>query len=487
MAMAAPEGTHVLGEATLAEFRGQVLGSVISPGDPDYDSARQTWNHVADRHPALVVCCSGTADVISTVGFARSEGLPVAVRGGGHSIAGLSACDGGVIVDLSQMTAVHVDQRRGRALAQGGTTWRRFDRETQAHGLATPGGRVSSTGIGGFTLGGGIGHLLRKYGLACDNLLAAEVVTADGEQVRASAEENTDLFWALRGGGGNFGVVTAFELALHRVGPIVLGGVVYYPAAQAAQVLAGWRDATACAPDELTTLVNLTTAAPAPSLPRDMQGEKVAALVVCWAGSQEDGEEAVRPLRTLGTPLADLIGPMPYLALQQLVDPLWGPGAANYFTSAFLDRLPDAAIQTFADAFQRSAGLPAWCELHIHQMGGAMARIPSGATAFSQRRPPYLINCITRTPTAAGFAASRAWARATRDAMARFGTGQMYVNFTGEADQAETRACYPPTTRERLATVKGRYDPANLFRFNQNIRPVLADDYREPPSAPPTR
>ena len=229
MAMTTPEGTHVLGEATLAELREQVLGPVITPSDPDYDKARQIWNHVTGRHPALIVRCSGVADVISAVGFARSEGLPVTVRGGAHSVAGLSACDGGVVVDLSQMTAVHVDQRRGRGLAQGGATWRRFDHETQVHGLATPGGRVSSTGIGGFTLGGGIGHLLRKHGLACDNLLAAEMVTADGALVRASAEENTDLFWALRGGGGNLGVVTLFELALHRVGPTILGGVIYYP------------------------------------------------------------------------------------------------------------------------------------------------------------------------------------------------------------------------------------------------------------------
>jgi FAD/FMN-containing dehydrogenase len=474
MAMAAPQGTHVLGEATLAELRGQMMGSVITPGDPGYDSARPIWNHVIDRHPALILRCSGVADVITGVRFARSEGLPVAIRGGSHSVAGSSTCDGGVVLDLSGMTAVHVDQRSRQALAQGGATWRRFDRETQVHGLATPGGRVSSTGIGGFTLGGGIGHLVRKYGLTCDNLLAAEMVTADGELVRASSDQNTDLFWALRGGGGNFGVITAFELALHRVGPSVLGGVVFYPGAQAVQVLAGWRDAITDAPDELTTLVNLTTAPPAPFLPEDVHGQKVAALVACWAGPQEDGEEAVRPLRTLGTPVADLLGPMPYLALQQLVDPLWAPGAANYFTSAFLDELPDAAIQTFADAHHRSAGQPATCELHIHQLGGAMARVAPDATAFSQRQPPYLINCIARTPTAGGFEANRAWARSTRDSMAAFGTGQMYVNFTGETDEDTVRASYPPQTYARLTAVKGRYDAGNLFRFNHNIRPAQA-------------
>jgi FAD/FMN-containing dehydrogenase len=470
----APEGTRVLGEATLAELRARMLGTVICPGDAGYDSARRVWNQAADRRPALILGCSGVADVIAGVQFARNEGLPVAVRGGAHSVAGFSTCDGGVVLDLSAMTAVRVDRRARRALAQGGTTWRRFDHETQAHGLATTGGLVSSTGIGGFTLGGGIGHLVRKYGLTCDNLLSAEVVTADGELVRASEDENADLFWALRGGGGNFGVVTEFEFALHPVGPSVVGGVVFYPAAEAGQVLDRWRDTVAGAPDDLTTLVNLTTAPPAPFLPNDLHGQKVVALVVCWGGSPEEGQEAVQPLRNLGTPLVDLLGPIPYVALQQLVDPLWGPGAVNYFTSAFLDRLPEAAIETFADAHQRSAGLPATCELHIHQLGGAMARVAPDATAFSQRQQPYVINCIARTPTMKGFEANRAWARATRDAMAKYGTGGMYVNFTGEADEDKVRASYPEQTYARLAAVKTSYDPGNLFCFNQNIRPAQA-------------
>jgi hypothetical protein len=467
-AMARSDRSHVLGAATLAEFRGQVLGSVISAGDRDYESARQTWNQVTGRYPALIVRCSGVADVISALRFARSEGLPVAVRGGGHSLSGLSTCDDGVVVDLSQMTAVHVDHRAGRALAEGGVTWQQFDHETQQHGLATPGGRVSSTGIGGFTLGGGIGHLLRKHGLACDNLLAAQMVTADGELVRASAEENRDLYWALRGGGGNIGVVCEFEVALHRVGPMVLAGVVYYPAAQAAQVLADWRDITVDAPDELTTFVSLTTARPGPGLAQSIQGQKVAALTVCWAGSHDDGLNTVRALRSLGTPLADLVGPVSYSALQQVADPLWGPGAANYFTSVFLDELPDAAVHTLTGALQSSPGLPTVGELHVHQLGGAMGRVPLEATAFSQRRAPYLVNCIARTPTTEGFEAGRAWARRTRDAMAQFGTGRMYVNFTGEGDQAVAAgASYPPQTQARLTAVKRQYDPGYLFRLRQ--------------------
>jgi len=468
------ESPHVLGEATLAELRTRMLGSVVSPGDSGYEDARQIWNRAIDRHPVLVLRCSGVADVISGLQFACSEGLPVAIRGGGHSIAGFSTCDGGVVLDLSAMAAVRVDPRNRRAFAQGGATWRQFDHETQAHGLATTGGQVSSTGIGGFTLGGGIGYLVRKHGLTCDNLLSAEMVTAEGELVRASEDQNTDLFWALRGGGGNFGVVTELEFALHSVGPGILGGAVFYPGQRAAQVLASWRDAVAGAPDDLATVVNLTTAPAAPFLPEDLHGKKVVALAVCWAGPLEEGEEVVRPLRALGTPLADLLGPIPYVALQQLIDPVWEPGAANYFTSAFLDELPDPAVETLADAHRRSAGLPATCELHLSQLGGAMARTASGATAFSQRQSPYLINCVARTPTAEGFEANRAWARGTRDSMARFGTGQMYVNYTGEGDEDKVRASYPAETYARLAAVKAHYDPANRFRFNQNIRPAQA-------------
>lgn len=382
------ESPRVLGEATLAELRTRMLGSVISPGDSGYENARRIWNGAIDMHPALVLRCSGVADVISGVQFACSEGLPVAIRGGAHSVAGFSTCDGGVVLDLSAMAAVHVDPRNRRALAQGGTTWRRFDHETQAHGLATTGGLVSSTGIGGFTLGGGIGHLVRKYGLTCDNLLSAEMVTAEGELVRASEDQNADLFWALRDGGGNFGVVTELELALHPVGPAVLGGAVFYPGQHAAQVLAGWRDAVAGAPDELTTLVDLTTAPAAPFLPEDLHGTKVVILSVCWAGPLEEGEEVVRPLRALGTPLVDLLGPIPYVALQQLVDPLYAAGAANYFTSAFLDELPDPAIETFADAHRRApqgSRPPANC-MSINSAGRWRGRRPARRRSASGSR-----------------------------------------------------------------------------------------------------
>ena len=463
---------HELGDATVAELAATLRGQVIRPGDPDYETARRTWNHAIDRRPALVVRCSGTADVIRAVGFARSEGLPLAVRGGAHSTAGFSTCDDGLVIDLSAMNTVLVDPLRRRAVAQGGTTWAAFDHETQVHGLATPGGLISTTGIGGFTLGGGLGHLLRKYGLTCDNLLGAEVVTAGGELVRANAEENPELFWALRGGGGNFGVVTSFEFALHEVGPTVLGGAIFYPGDQAAQVVTAWRDAVSDAPDELTSLANLTTAPPVPFLPEHTHGTKIVGILACWAGNAEDGEKAFAPLRTLGAPIADLLGPIPYAGLQQLLDPLWVAGAANYFTSALIDRLPDDAIATVVDAHRTAAGLPAVCEVHLHHAGGAMARVSPGDSAFSQRNAAYVVNCIARTQTPAELPPHVSWARTTRDQMAKYGSNGMYVNFTSDADDERVRASYPPDTYQRLVAVKDRYDPTNLFRFNQNITPT---------------
>ena len=297
----------------------------MRPGDGEYEEARHIWNGAIDKHPAMIVRPAGTDDVVRTVRFAASEGLPVAVRGGAHSVAGFSTCDDGIVVDLSAMTTVEVDATARRAVAGGGTKWAGFDAATQAHGLATTGGLVSTTGLGGFTLGGGIGHLVRAYGLACDNLLAAEVVTADGSVVRASADDDAELYWALRGGGGNFGVVTSLEMALHPVGPTVLGGVVFYAGEDAAEVVAGWRDHVGDAPDQLSSLVNLTTAPPAPFLPVEWHFKKVAAVAVCWAGDPAEGADVVKPLRTLGTVVADLIGPLPVrraaTAARRPVDP----------------------------------------------------------------------------------------------------------------------------------------------------------------------
>src|SRR3954451_606892 len=336
--------TRVLGDATVAELAAELRGNVICPGDPGYDDARALWNAAHDKHPALIVQCAGPADVAAALRFARSQKLEVAVRGGGHSIAGFSGVDGGVVIDISLMRGVLVDPVGRRAVVQGGCTWRDVDIETQAHGLATTGGLVSTTGVGGFTLGGGIGWLMRKHGLAADNLVGADLVTANGEVVHASELENPELLRVLRGGGGNFGVVTSFEFELHEVGPMVAGGGIFYGGDDADAVLKGWREWLPSAPDELTTVVNLTTAPPVPFLPEDWHGKPIVALLGVYSGGVDEGLEALAPLRKLAEPVADLFGPIPYIAMQSLIDGLHPKGDGNYFKSHHMTDLPDEAI-----------------------------------------------------------------------------------------------------------------------------------------------
>jgi FAD/FMN-containing dehydrogenase len=463
--------TGVLGEAAIRELEINLDGSVVGPGDPNYESARRIWNYAIDKRPTLTVRAASTEDVVRAVRFARGEGQPIAVRGGAHSAAGFSTCDDGIVIDLAQLNDIQVDVDSRRAFAGGGTTWKTFDTATQAHGLATTGGLVSSTGIGGFVLGGGVGHLVRKYGLTCDNLLSAELVTADGSIIQACESENSELSWALRGGGGNFGVVTKFELALHPVGPVVLGGIVFYPGEQTVQVITGWRDMLRKLPNELTSKIAVNTAPPAPFIPAEWHGKKIAAVVACWAGDLAEGEDFLRPLRSLGTPIADVLGPIPYLNLQQLFDPAWQAGAANYFTSAFFDRLPEEAINTVAEYQQCAANPPVRTELHIHHLGGAIARIPAGATAFTDRSSEFVVFSVARTPDPAELAQHIAWARAARDALAIYGRGGMYVNFPGDAKDS-VKSSYPPAIYDRLQSVKNQYDPFNVFRFNINIPPT---------------
>jgi FAD/FMN-containing dehydrogenase len=466
---ATADARDVIGEATLGELEATLRGHLIRPGDPDYDQARVVWNAAHDRHPALIIRCAGTADVMRAVEFARSEGLQVAVRGGAHSIAGFSTSDGGVVIDTSPMQGIRVDPAGRRAIAQPGLTWSTFDHETQAFGLAVTGGLVSTTGIAGFTLGGGLGWLLRKCGLTCDNLVSADLVTADGQLVTASEQERPDLFWALRGGGGNFGVVTSLEYRLHPVGPLVFAGAVFYAGAAAAEVVRGWRDLTASLPDELTTLANILVAPPVPFLPEAVHGQMVVGILGVYAGSVEDGARAAQPLRTLTEPVADLMGPMPYATMQSLLDPLWPAGAQNYFTGTMLSALPDKAIDTLLA--QHAAGRAPVQELHLHHGGGAMATAPAGGTAFAHRDAAYVLNIIARSPDREGFDEHAGWARATHNAMDPWSTGG-YVNFTSEPGQDKVQASYPPDTYARLVAVKDRYDPTNLFQLNQNIRPT---------------
>ncbi|HET6877646.1 MAG TPA: FAD-binding oxidoreductase [Jatrophihabitans sp.] len=460
----------VIGDATVAELEGALRGTVVRPGDAGYDEARAIWNASHDKHPALIIRCAGTADVMKAVQFARSQQLPVAVRGGAHSIAGFSTVDDGVVIDLSPMRGVTVDPVNRRAVVQGGATWHEVDHETQAFGLAVTGGLVSSTGVGGFTLGGGIGWLVRKHGLSCDNIVSADVVTSDGELVHAGPVDNPELFWALRGGGGNFGIVTSFEYDLHPVGPDVTAGLIFFPGAAARDVLRGWRDLTGSMPRELTSLVNLTTAPPVPFLPEAVHGTPIVAIALMHCGPLADGERAVAPLRALAEPILDIVGPMPYAAMQQVLDPLWARGAHNYFTSAFVDTLSDEVLEEVIGRWQHKPTPQS--ELHLHHIAGAMGDVSADATAFAHRSSPFICNVIARATDGQDFDSRAAWARAARDTLATYGNNGVYVNFTGDGDADKVRAAYPPDTYARLAGVKRHYDPDNVFRLNQNISPT---------------
>jgi FAD/FMN-containing dehydrogenase len=391
------------------------------------------------------------------------------VRGGGHSIPGFSSVDGGIVIDLSALRAVHVDPVGRTALAQGGCTWADFDHETQAFGLAVTGGLVSSTGIGGFTLGGGIGWLMRKHGLACDNLIAADVVTADGRLVHAGEDDNQELLWGLRGGGGNFGIATSLEYRLHPVGPRVLAGPIFFSGDRAAEVLRFYRTWTRGLPDEMTTLANLTTAPPAPFLPEEVHGKPVVAVIAVHAGDPEEGRALVQPLVALGDPVANLIDVLPYTAMQSLIDGLWAPGAHNYMSSAYVEALDAEAIEA---AVERHRAVPSpHSEIHLHHFGGAVARVGEEATAFGGRSAPYVLNVIARSPEAGGFDENVEWARGTTAAFAPVSSAGAYTNFMGDAHDERLRATYGDEKYERLVALKRRYDPTNVFRLNQNIAP----------------
>src|SRR4051812_18869415 len=463
----------VLGEATIQDLREAIRGEILTSGDDGYDPASGVWNGAHAGHtPALIVRCTGTADVIAAVGFARGNDLAIAVRGGGHSVAGFSTVDDGIVIDLSPMTDVRVDPEALRATVGGGAVWADVDHETQAHGLATTGGLISTTGVGGFTLGGGIGWTMRKFGLACDNLAAADVVTADGRLVHASETENADLLWGLRGGGGNFGIVTQFELDLHPLGPMVYAGPIFYPAEAARDLLRAFRDWAGDAPDEITGLVNLTTAPPLPVIPKDWHGKKVAALIAVSTGPVDEAESLVRALRDVADPIVDLLGPMPYGVIQTLIDPLWEKGVHAYFKATNLARLDDELVDRLCALHLDAAGPQ--CEIHVHQMGGAVARVADGATAFSERSMPFVLNAVTgwRDEGADAAAAHTAWSRAVIAAASEASTGRSYVNFLGDSDAARTS--YARDTYERLVVLKDDYDLTNVFRLNQNIDPAAA-------------
>ena len=452
----------------IAELKRGVSGQVVQPGDPDYDDARRIWNAMIDKRPALIVRCLSTADVVRAVRFARDGGLTLAVRSGGHNIAGNALCDGGLVIDLSQMKAARVEPGGCRVVIEAGALLSDLDAATQAHGLAVPVGINSTTGLAGLTLGGGFGWLTRKHGMTVDNLEAAEVVTAAGEVVRTSPGEHPDLFWAIRGGGGNFGVVTRFEFRLHPVGPEVLSGLIVYPLREGKAVLQQYRAFAAKAPDELSVWAVVRKAPPLPFLPAAAHGTEIIALALCHAGDPARGEALVAPLHTLGTVLGAHVGVQPYAAWQQAFDPLLAPGARNYWKSHNFTALDDKLLDAIIDY---SGKLPSpHCEIFIGAIGGAAARTAPAATAYAHRDARFVMNVHGRWDDAADDARCIRWAREFFDAAAPYATGGVYVNFLTADEGDRVRNAYG-ANYERLVRVKRQYDPGNLFSVNQNIRP----------------
>ena len=442
-------------------------GTAIAPDSPDYDAARALWNGSIDARPALIAQCRTADDIVAATTLTRAAGLPLAVRGGGHSVAGLSTCEGGVVIDLSSMRNVDVDADRRTATVEPGATWADFDTATAAHGLATTGGLISSTGVAGLTLGGGIGWLQRKHGLSCDNLVAADVVTADGAIVAVSETARPELLWGLRGGGGNFGIVSRFEFRLHPVSTI-LGGLMLFPVARGREVLTVFRDWAADAPDEASMLASIMTAPPEPFVPPDLVGQKAVAILGCWCGDLDAGTHALEPLRALG-PVADVFGPMPYVALQAMLDGGAPNGLRNYFRGGFVDDLDDQVIDI---ALREGARMPSpMSQIHFHQMGGAVRRARPDTSAFSGRDAGYTYNVISTWTDATEDARHIDANRAAVAALHARSTSGEYVNFVGDADTT-VRALYGDQLYDRLARLKREFDPSNLFSRNQNIKPA---------------
>jgi FAD/FMN-containing dehydrogenase len=455
-------GIATLSPAAIEQFATELRGEFLRPGEDDFDDARTIWNAMIDKKPAFIARCAGPADVVRSVAFARDHGLLVSVRGGGHNVSGNAVCDGGLMIDLSPMKSIRVDPEARTARAEPGVIWSEFDDETQAFGLATTGGVVPTTGIAGLTLGGGIGWLMGKHGLAADNLLSVDVVTADGRLVTASATQNEDLFWGLRGGGGNFGVATSFEYRLHPVGEL-LGGLLIHPLENAREVLNFYDEFTRDTPDELTSMVVFITAP---------DGAKVCAIAVCFDGPIAEGERLLSPLREFGPPLADQVGPTSYHQVQNWFTEGFPAGLRNYWKSNFLSGLDGAAIEVVTDHFARVPSPTS--AIAIEQLGGAFARVGADETAFNHRDARYNLLIVGIWPDAADDDAHVGWVRELWEAAQPFSSGGVYVNYLGtEDDEGANRieAAYGAAKYERLVALKRKYDPDNLFRLNQNIRP----------------
>jgi FAD/FMN-containing dehydrogenase len=461
--------THTLGGGVSEELRERFVGEVLLPGDRGYDEARKVFNGMIDKRPAVIARCASTHDVVAAVEFARQNALVVAVRSGGHSVAGMSICDDGILIDLGPMKEIDVDRKAKTARVGGGVLSGELDAATQEHGVHTPSGRVTTTGIGGFTTGGGYGWTSSKYGLTCDNLISAEVVTADGSVVTASEAENPELFWGIKGAGCNFGVVTSFEFRLYELGPIVLAGLALWPIDRAPEVLKAWRDYVTDVPDELSTGCAILTAPPEEFIPPDLQGKPVLGLVGMYVGSPEEGASVMQPLKDLG-PAVDLIQPMPYTDFQAILDPGNQPGFRNYWRGEYLTGLSDEAIDTFVERAREP--LSPFNQIILFRLGQGVNRVPDDSAAFSHRDADYLFHPIAMWEDPSDDEREIAFVREFSEAMRPFETGAVYLNFTGDSDKA--RDAFGAEKYERLVALKDAYDPINLFQHNQNIRPSRA-------------
>jgi FAD/FMN-containing dehydrogenase len=456
-----------LGEA-IARTRSAIKGRVLTPDDPNYHEARQIWNGMIDRRPALIVQPADAADVAPAIRFARDNALAISIRGAGHNIAGNAVCNGGVMIDFSSMRNVRVDAGKKRAYVDPGATLGDLDNATQQHGLATPVGINSTTGVAGLTLGGGFGWLTRKHGMTIDNLTSAEVVTADGKKLRASDKENAELFWALRGGGGNFGVVTEFEFALHSVGPEILAGLIVFPFAQAKQVLTRYRRFADTAPEDVSVWFVLRQAPPLPFLPEKVHGKEIVAVPIFYAGAAAEGGKLAERLRTFGDVLGEHVGAQPYTQWQKAFDPLLAPGARNYWKSHNFAELSDGALDAM---IEYSGKLPSpQCEIFVGHIAGAFNRVAPGATAYAHRDCKFVMNVHARWESPAQDASCIDWARAFFNASAPYASAGAYVNFMTEEEGNRVAAAYGPNY-DRLVQLKRRYDPENVFHLNQNIKP----------------
>jgi FAD binding domain-containing protein/berberine-like enzyme len=460
---------EVIDPVALNDFQTRLREWVLVPGTPAYEAARRVWNGSIDRHPAVIARCSGAADVMHAVRFGREHGLLLAVRGGGHGVAGPAVCDGGLVVDLSPMKGIRVDPVRRVAMVQPGCVWGDLDHESQAFGMAVPGGIISTTGVAGFTLGGGFGWISRRYGLACDNLLSCDVVTAAGDLVHAGPDDHPDLFWALRGGGGNFGVVTSFEFRLNPVGPMVLAGPIFHPGDVAGDVLRFARDFAEQAPDKVVLVPILRKAPPAPFIPPVWQGRPVVSLACCFTGPVEEGERILGPVRRFGKPIADLLQPRPYVQLQGMLDAAWAAGWQNYWKTRNTDGLPDGAIDVLVAALDKIPTV--YSDIKIPYLRGAIGRVPEEETAFGHRLTSWIVNINTRWEEPGGSDDHIAWTRALWQQLEPWAAPGVYVNFLDDEGEGRAREAYAPGVLRRLVAVKGRWDPDNVFRLNQNIKP----------------